>query len=215
MAVERQPSEEEIARSLVARIQAGEREAEGELVRRFLPGVDYHLGRLTRDKTLREDLVQDTLKLVIEKIRANQIRNPELLARFIRQTAKNLFIADYRKKKRRGEGDFLDSGEEPVNPRADPQLDLQRRQEAALVHQVIDSLGTERDRRLLYRFYIVQDDKFSICADLDMDPVIFNRILHRARTRFKELWQKRNGRQGNLQGHSLRLLVFLLKVIVL
>lgn len=210
MTMEKQPSEEEIARMLVTRIQAGERAAEAELVERYGHGVDYHLSRLTRDKTSREDLVQDTLKLVIEKIRAGEIRNPELLPRFIRNTARNLYIADYRKKKRRGEPDSLDAVAEPANPGEDPQLAVQRRQEAALVRAVIENLGTERDRHLLYRFYIVQDDKLAICADLEVDPVIFNRILHRARDRFKELWQKTNTRGGGSHGRPIHYLILFL-----
>ncbi len=49
------------------------------------------------------------------------------------------------------------------------------------------SFETDRDRQILYRFYIAEEDKERICADLDLSSLHFNRVLFRARQRFKDL----------------------------
>ena len=49
-----------------------------------------------------DDLHQETFRVVLEKVRAGELREPEKLPGFIRQIAKNLCIADYRKTARRG-----------------------------------------------------------------------------------------------------------------
>jgi RNA polymerase sigma-70 factor (ECF subfamily) len=62
---------------------------------------------------------------------------------------------------------------------------------------VIDELPTDRDRQLLFRFYIAEDDKERICADLGLTSLHFNRVLHRARERYKELYESRGKRQSD------------------
>ena len=77
-------------------------------------------------------------------------------------------------------------------PRAAPsQLDeLLQSEKAELVRRVINDLGSDRDRQLLFRFYIAEEEKESICADLGLTSIHFNRVLHRARERYRELYEK-------------------------
>jgi len=187
-------SEAEIAAALVARIRQGEAEAEGLLVERYQRGILYQLHRMSRDHALCEDLSQDTLCLVLQKIRAGEVREPQKLAGFIRNTASNVFIADYRKKSRRGEHGDPVPASDLASGANDPQTQTERKQLAALVHRVIDQMSAERDRLILFRFYVLQEDRDSVCDFLQIDRELFNRVLHRARRRFKELWQARVAR---------------------
>jgi RNA polymerase sigma-70 factor (ECF subfamily) len=52
---------------------------------------------------------------------------------------------------------------------------------------VIASMGTPRDRLILTRFYLEEEDKDSICRDLSLDALQFDKVLHRARGRLKSL----------------------------
>ena len=52
---------------------------------------------------------------------------------------------------------------------------------------LLDMLTVDRDRQILERFLVYEEDKDDICEDLGLDTVQFNKILHRARKRFKEL----------------------------
>src|SRR6185436_5403273 len=44
-----------------------------------------------------------------------------------------------------------------------------------------------RDREILVRFYLQEEEKEAICRDLALAPDQFDKVLHRARARLKEL----------------------------
>src|SRR3954452_17163052 len=154
--VESGGSPEDAAR-LVARIQSGDRAAEAELVARFSRGLLLMLRRLAQNPALADDLHQETLALVLQKVRHGEVREPEKLAGFIRSTARNLFIADRRKEARY---QALDEGEEegrrPMPALADrgpaPLDRIVADEEARQVRRLLDELLFNRDRQLLLRF---------------------------------------------------------------
>lgn len=178
---------------LVERIRIGEPAAEEELVQRFSRGITFLLRRVTRDPATAEDLHQETFRLALEKIRRGEIREPEKLPGFIASLARNLATEDARRGTRRDQ--WHDRDPEQAELAADPepgQLSvLLRKERAALVRQVIGELEQDRDRQLLFRYYIAEEEKEQICRDLALDQVHFNRVLFRARQRYKDLYEKR------------------------
>jgi RNA polymerase sigma-70 factor, ECF subfamily len=192
---------------LVRRIQAGDAAAESELVARFSRGLLLMLRRLVQNPALADDLHQETLALVLGKVRRGEVREPERLAGFIRGTARNLFIADRRKEARYHP---LDGGrEEEGGARPEPALadrgpaPLDRvlaDEEARQVRRLLDELRFERDRQLLLRFYVSDDSKEQICADLEIEPERFHQVLFRARERLRELWDRTEKRQRFFAG---------------
>jgi RNA polymerase sigma-70 factor (ECF subfamily) len=190
---------------LVRRIQAGDLAAENELVARFSHGLLLMLRRLVQNPALADDLHQETLALVLAKIRKGEVREPEKLAGFIRSTARNLFIADRRKEARYRS---LDEGEEegarPVAVLADhgpaPIDQVLAREEARQVQRLLGELRFDRDRQLLLRFYLSDDSKEEICADLEIEPERFHKVLFHARERLRELWERAEKRQRFFAG---------------
>src|SRR6187399_933678 len=86
---------------LSRRIREGDVSAESELIRQFEPGLRVLLRRRTGgDHGLLQDLVQETLLIVIQRLRGRGIEDPEKLAAFAAQTARNLSIASLRKTER-------------------------------------------------------------------------------------------------------------------
>jgi RNA polymerase sigma-70 factor (ECF subfamily) len=195
------------AAGLVRRIQAGDPAAESELVSRFSRGLLLMLRRLVQNPALADDLHQETFALVLGKIHRGEVREPERLAGFIRGTARNLFIADRRKEARYRP---LDGGrEEDEGARPEPALadrgpaPLDRvlaGEEARQVRRLLDELRFERDRQLLLRFYVSDDSKEQICADLGVEPERFHQVLFRARERLRELWERAEKRQRFFAG---------------
>ncbi|HEY0782095.1 MAG TPA: sigma-70 family RNA polymerase sigma factor [Thermoanaerobaculia bacterium] len=194
----------EVAR-LVQRVQEGDRSAEDEIVARFSRGLLILLRRLTRNPTLADDLHQETLALVLAKIRRGEVREPERLAGLIRATARNLFLADRRKEARyssldenEGEGrsapaTLADRGPAPLDRAV-------ANEEARVVERLLGELRFERDRQLLVRFYLADDSKEEICAALEIEPERFNQVLHRARERLRELWERAEKRERFFSG---------------
>lgn len=180
-------SEPEVARALVRRIRAGEVRAEEELVERYRRGLSYKLRRMTKDPALADDLLQDTFRIVLERLRGRGLEEPEKLAGFLLRTARNLFLADYRKKSRRGEN--LDAPGVESEARTSPgQLHRVLVDERAqAVRHLLGELSTPRDRQILFRFYVAEENKEDICADLGLSSLHFNRVLYRARERFRDL----------------------------
>ncbi|MES1245153.1 MAG: sigma-70 family RNA polymerase sigma factor [Acidobacteriota bacterium] len=186
-------SEAEVAAELTERIHRGDRTAEEELVHRYSRGLLFHLRRTAGDPDLADDLHQETFRVVLERLRGEGIADPERLAGFILGTGRNLFLGGWRKRARRGEGTSLDALEGAAAEPPDPvpgQLDRVLQEEEILkVRRLIGELGTDRDRQILFRFYVAEEGKERICADLGLSSLHFNRVLFRARQRFKELLQ--------------------------
>jgi RNA polymerase sigma-70 factor (ECF subfamily) len=67
---------------------------------------------------------------------------------------------------------------------------LLRREKAALVRRLLEELRSERDRQILFRFYIAEEDKEIIRADMGVTGPEFNMILFRARRRYRELYEQ-------------------------
>lgn len=183
---------------LAARIRAGEdREAEARLVSRYARGVRILLDRHTRSVAEAEDLFQETFALAVAKLRAGELRDPSKLAGFLASLARNLATEHYRKATRR-RTDADDEAVQRAASAAPGQLgQLLRGEEALLVRRVLHDLSTDRDREILFRFYVAEEDKDAIAADHDLDSLQFNRVLHRARQRYKALYLERLAAVGH------------------
>jgi RNA polymerase sigma-70 factor (ECF subfamily) len=177
------------AAQIVRRIQAGETQAEADLVARYGRGVRFLLLQLTGDPTRTDDLYQETFRLVLEKVRHGDLREPEKLPGFLRQLAKNLFLGEIRKATRRSTDD-LDEIEPPTDPAPSPLAHLLRAEDARLARELLRELEPARDREILFRFYLASEPKERICASLGLGSQQFNLILHRARQRFKALLER-------------------------
>ena len=176
--------------ALVARIQEGDGAAEDELVQRFARGVAIILDRHTRDSEVAEDLRQDVFANALVKLRRGELRDATKLPGFLAAMARNMAIEHYRKQMRRR----TEADSETVDGTMDGQRDSQlggllRRENAALVRRTVSELSNARDREILARFYLADEDKDVIAADLELDSLQFNRVLHRARQRYKMLFQ--------------------------
>ena len=175
---------------LVSRIRAGDRQAEAELVERYSRGVMIIIRREVHDTVAVEDIHQEGFRIVLEKIRRGDVREPEKLSGFVCGVARNLVIDHFRRATRQENNAVIDEAVSIPHPAPDQLQELLRKEKADLVRQVLKGMSNERDIQALYRFYIADDDKEQICADLGLTSLHFNRVLHRARERFRELYER-------------------------
>jgi len=183
-------AEREIATDLVTRIRNGSRDAEDAMVRRYGPGLLYLLKRRARDPELALDLRQDTFRVAIERLRRSALEEPEHLAAYLRAVALNHLIAQRRKDTRRATTADSDAIETVADERGGPFENVSREQVRAAVGTLLHELGTPRDREILTRVYLKEEVKDAICAELGVDSVHFNRVLFRAKQRFRELLER-------------------------
>ena len=148
---------------------------------------------------------------MIEKLRGGELREPAKLPGFLSQIARSLAIEHYRKATRRKTDPDSDAIAEVATSGSGPLSDLLSREDAGLVRQVIQELGTSRDREILLRFYIAEEDKERISADFALSSLQFNRVLHRARERYRDLYLERLGRSVRPRAA----LLFVLGIILL
>jgi RNA polymerase sigma-70 factor (ECF subfamily) len=186
-------------RELVARIEGGEPEAETELVRRYANGLKLILLKRTGNAHLSNDLVQETLVVTLRRLRAGELKKPESLPAFIRQTAINISIDHFRREKR-----YVQQTDEIIslhNAHRDYKVErLDGRRVRELLEKTLDQLSVPRDRELLRRYYLLDEDKSQICRDLDLSAAHFDRVLYRAKQRMRELISREKGLKSLLLG---------------
>jgi RNA polymerase sigma-70 factor (ECF subfamily) len=175
---------------LAIRIAAGDRNAEEELVQRYSRGVSVLWRRATNDRFLAEDLYQETFRICVDKIRRGELREPEKLSGFICNIARNLAVESFRRASRMGKQVGIEAAESIADDRSSHFNRLLEDEKARIVRQVLDELASARDREVLYRFYVAEEDKERICEDLGLSSLHFNRVLYRARERYRELYGK-------------------------
>ena len=183
-------SQAEISTQLASRIGRGDVSAETELVERYSTGVKLILLKRTGNPQLSKDLSQDTFIIALQKLRAGEVRKPEALAAFLRQTAVNLSIEHYRKEKR-----YIHQ-EDGIIALQSPHIDdkaehVDRQQAGKLLETTIQELANSRDREILQRFYLLDEDKPEICTALQLSAAHFDRVLYRAKQRMRKLIMER------------------------
>jgi RNA polymerase sigma factor (sigma-70 family) len=136
------PETAELA-ALVARVAAGQTEAETTLVEHFLPRVRVMMLARTRDADLARDLTQDTLMAVLQAARRGQIRDPDRVAAFVHGVARNLANNHARGIRAQAEAPLEAM---PVEPFVEDDHDTRERQ--ALLVQGLEAIA-ESDRHIL------------------------------------------------------------------
>ena len=175
---------------LVSRIRAGDRQAEAEFVERYSCGVMIIIRREVHNGAVAEDIYQETFSIGLGKIRQGDVREPRRLSGFICGVARNLVIDYFRRAARQESMTEIEEAAHLPHPASDQLQELLRKEKADLVRQVLKEMPNERDIQVLYRFYIADNEKEQICADLGLTSLHFNRVLHRARERFRELYER-------------------------
>lgn len=191
--------EARIATVIVCGIRSGSVGAETDLIDRYGRGLRRLLVRRIGDEARAGDLLQRTLSIAIARLRSTDIDNPGRLAAYLRGIA--IRVAKDASRTRRREPDDADvealsALRERVSTRFE---NVSRSQSADAVRRLLATMPLERDRELLVRYYFRAEDKDDICAALNLTDSHFNRVLYRAKTRFRELLREGRAIAGTAQ----------------
>jgi RNA polymerase sigma factor (sigma-70 family) len=174
---------------LADRIRAGDRAAESDLWIRYKDPVYCMLRRRTGDQKVAEDLRQETFLAVIQTLRGRGLRDGRKLSAYVLRTAKYICVAWLRKEARRNTTADTQVVETTGSCALEPASLLQKLRAEQAVAALLDELPMPRDRDILHRHYVLNETKPSICRDLQLDAVHFDRVICRARRRFREILQ--------------------------
>ena len=178
------------AARIVLGVREGNSSAERELVERYSRGLHYLLARRIGDDERARDLLQETFCIAIEKLRSTELDNPERLAGYLRGIAVRVACNAGRRKQR--EPVSIDIDAVSAIPDSEPRQfqSVSADESNAAVRRLLDTMPVPRDREILIRFYIYDQDKDEICRVLKIDRLHFNRVLFRAKGRFRKILEK-------------------------
>ena len=182
--------EARIAAAIVRGIRNGDSDAESRLVERYSYGLRFLLLRRVHDDERAQDLLQDTFYIAISKLREIDLETPERLAGYLRGIAIRVALNAGRRRQR--EPYPMEAEAVAQIPDREPrQFDhVAREQTLTAVHKLLKSMPIRRDREILTRLYVEDQDKEEICKALNLDSLHFNRVLFRAKKRFRKILEK-------------------------
>lgn len=170
--------------NLISRIAAGDRSAEVEFVRQFERGVRVLVRRHCRPADpVVDDLVQDVLSGVLERLRAGAIHDPAALPAYVQSAVVYATSAEYRRRRPMQPESAIEQLPDPESPGSR----LDAAQLSRMLRELLAEMPVPRDREILRRFYLEEEDKESVCRALAIDPGHFHRVMFRARERFRTL----------------------------
>jgi RNA polymerase sigma-70 factor (ECF subfamily) len=160
------------------------------------PGLRSLIFRTVRDRALAHDLLNEAVVIACEHYRSGRIAQRDRIAGYVYQVAMNL-LRNYRRKL--SEREDRRAGLQALELLAATDIDYERleSQIAARVRDIVEDLPTARDREIVTRFYLDEDEKETICLDLGLTHLHFDKVIHRARKRMKSLLEAQGFRKGD------------------
>ena len=181
--------ESTLARRIQAASPGRDSAAESDFCRRFAPRIRLFGLKRLRNEAAAADLVQDVLILVLDKLRAGEVREPDQIASFVFGTARQLVIDTRRNTGRRTR--LLDTFTldlEPVGDSPLHALDTDR-----LAHCL--RLLAERERAVLVMSFYEDRSADELGSELGLTPGNVRVIRHRGIERLRDCVQSRKAAQ--------------------
>jgi len=166
-------------------------------VYRDYPGLRALILRRVRDPEVAADILQDAAVTTLEKLRSGEISDPQNLGGYLYRVALN-HLRNHRRKDRSAlsSADALD--DLPASE-DDPEWEnVGSPQWAAAARRMLEEMPVARDREVLIRLYLNDEDREKICRELELSEEHLNRVIFRARNRFKALVEHRGFRKTDL-----------------
>jgi RNA polymerase sigma-70 factor (ECF subfamily) len=157
------------------------------LIEQNYVGLRLLVARRCRDPQVAADLLNDAVCTTWAKWQAGKIERPEQIAGYVLQVTMNLLRNHRRAIAERPEKRADAAKLQDLPSDGEPGDETIEREIAVQVKNVIRGMSSQRDRAILVRFYLDEEDKETICRDLGLSPLQFDKILHRARGRLRKL----------------------------
>jgi len=183
-------------REYVERLREGDPSTEQHFVAYFDQLLRIKLrAKMLASETV-EDLRQETYIRVLVTLRKDGVRQPERFGAFVNSICNNVLMEFYRLYSRTRP--LEDSHLEMPDHAVDLEGQMVTNQSKERVRQVLEDLP-KKDRDLLHAFFLEEKEKDEVCAQFGVDRDYFRVLLHRAKDKFRALYEKdREGLSGRL-----------------
>lgn len=176
----------------------GEDAISDQFIRQHYAGLHSLLRRRIGDPAVAAEMLNEAVATAIVHARQGRVADPTRLAGYVFRVAMNLYRNYRREFDNRAE---LRAGGDDVQqlPGAGADDGL----EASVVREVraiVGSLPTVRDREIVKRFYLDEEEKETICRSLGLAPSHFDKVIFRARQRLRALLEARGFSKSDLLG---------------
>ena len=175
-------------KAYVDRLRDGDRPTEHHFVAYFeqLLRMKLRARTLTSDKV--DDLRQETFIRVIANLRREGgIRQPERFGAFVNSICNNVLMEHYRSSAKNQP--MEDAHLEIPDKVLDLEGMLVNKQFRERVRHILDEMP-QRDRDLLWAIFFEEKEKDVVCREFGVDRDYLRVLLHRAKDKFKALYEK-------------------------
>ncbi|MGC0773104.1 MAG: sigma-70 family RNA polymerase sigma factor [Candidatus Acidiferrum sp.] len=180
-------------REYVERLREGDTSTEQHFVAYFDQLLRIKLrARMLASETV-EDLRQETYIRVLVNLRKSEdaVRQPERFGAYVNSVCNNVLMEFYRASNKTSPWD--DSYLELPDHAVSTEGLLVSKQSKKRVREVLESMP-KKDRDLLWAFFIQEKDKDEVCVEFGVDRDYFRVLLHRAKDKFRVLYEKDSGK---------------------
>ena len=179
-----------------------------------MSGLKAQLTRVTRDAEVAADLLQDAIVTALRKLQTGEIEHRKQLDGYVYRVALNHF-RNYRRKDKSSVSDSEGASTlEDTAAEGRPALSIQSAQWAEVVRKLLKEMPSPRDREVLMRFYLKEEERGDLCRSLGLTDLQFNRVIFRARERFRELLEHKGFGKSDLFAFAFGVLLLILPVCI-
>jgi RNA polymerase sigma-70 factor (ECF subfamily) len=175
----------------------GEDAISDQFIRQHYAGLQALLQRRIGDPAVAAELLNEAVATAIVHTRQGRVAQPERLAGYVFRVALNLYRNYRREFDNRADLRAADDSIQQLHGDVPDELDAGIVSE---VRAIIAALPTARDREIVKRFYLDEEDKAQICRSLGLAPLHFDKVIFRARQRLRTLLEARGFSKSDLLG---------------
>ncbi|MBZ5578983.1 MAG: sigma-70 family RNA polymerase sigma factor [Acidobacteriia bacterium] len=169
-------------------------DAENLLVSTFHRALQLKLRRRLRSPELVQDASQETFLRVLSYFRSGKtLENPASLPGFMHSVCHNISLEFIRQATRYSQ--IPENAPETADAAASAEVLMLSQETQTAVRQALDGLP-QKDRELLRRVFLEEEDKDRVCQEFQVDRTYLRVLLHRARLRFKAVLVQSDSRQA-------------------
>jgi RNA polymerase sigma-70 factor (ECF subfamily) len=174
---------------IVEKIRSDDESGVEELYSALCDGARSKLFRLVGPQS-DEDRLHEVLVIVMEAIRTGELRDPQRLMGFVRTVTRRQVAAHIRGAITGRRRMVAVSGAEPTADAESPESVAAAQEQVQALRKVLSRLNP-RDREILVRFYLHEQDRMQICGEMGLTDTQFRLYKSRAIARCSDLAQQR------------------------